>query len=92
MAKGKKTGGRKKGTPNRITGATRDILKDVVERELQGLEERLEQLTAKERVEVLTKLLPYVTPRCKPEPPKYLPGVFTDFSHVCEYPDGLEEV
>jgi hypothetical protein len=65
MAKttGIKYGGRQKGTPNRLTKELRAILKEVLHNELESIEERLEQLEPKERLEVLIKLMPFVFPR-----------------------------
>jgi len=57
---GKKYGGRKKGTPNRLTKELRTVLKDVIYDELENLDKRLEELESKQRVELIIKLLPYV--------------------------------
>ena len=58
-----KTGGRKLGTPNKVTSELRDSLKQVIDGELISLSERLEELEPKERVELLIKLLPYIMPK-----------------------------
>jgi len=55
--------GRPKGSPNRITKEVREMLKEVVQRELEVLHKRMTGMTDAERTEVLLKLLPYVTPR-----------------------------
>ena len=60
---GKKYGGRKKGTPNRLTKELRTLLKDVLYSELETIDERLELLEPKERVELLIKLMPYALPK-----------------------------
>jgi len=60
---GKKYGGRKKGTPNRLTKELRTVLKDVIYDELENLDECLKELDAKQRVELIIKLLPYVFPK-----------------------------
>jgi len=67
MAKGIKTGGRDKGTPNAITKEIREILKTVIETELQNISEKMAKLTDRERLEIVIKLLPYVLPRLEPE-------------------------
>ena len=59
---GKKYGGRQKGTPNKVTKELRSLLKEVLYNELEGLEERLQELTPIERITVMTKLMPYVFP------------------------------
>ena len=63
MPIGKKTGGRKKGTPNKVTKELRTLLKDILYHELDNLEERLEDLTPKERIETLIKLMPFAFPK-----------------------------
>jgi len=63
---GKKFGGRQKGTPNRLTRELRAVLKDLIHKELETLQERLDHLDPKERLEVLVKLLPYVLPKVSP--------------------------
>ena len=60
---GRKHGGRKKGTPNRITKELRSLLKDVMYDEIGALQERLDALNPKERVELLIKLMPYALPK-----------------------------
>lgn len=60
---GKKFGGRQKGTPNRLTRELRMVLKDFIYEELEALQDRMDYLDPKERLQVLIKLLPYVLPR-----------------------------
>ncbi|MEY4126768.1 MAG: hypothetical protein RL737_957 [Bacteroidota bacterium] len=60
---GNKYGGRTKGTPNRLTKELRTVLKDVVYRELESIELRLDELEPKERIELTIKLMPYVFPK-----------------------------
>ena len=60
---GKKYGGRQKGTPNRITKELRSLLKDVMYDEIGTLQERLDALNPKERLELLIKLMPYALPK-----------------------------
>jgi len=60
---GKKYGGRQKGTPNRITNELRSVLKEVLYQELEQIQEHLETLNSKERVELLIKLMPYILPK-----------------------------
>ena len=61
--KGKKYGGRTKGTPNKITNEIRKKLKDIVDNELDILEESIKHLDSKQRLELLIKLIPYVIPK-----------------------------
>lgn len=72
MARGFKTGGRTKGTPNRVTSQTREALQVLVHSLIQDLTERtqekewfegLSSLSKEEKVNLLPKLLPFVLPR-----------------------------
>ena len=60
---GQKYGGRKKGTPNKLTKELRTVLKDVIYDEIEALETHLDALNPKERLELLIKLMPYVLPK-----------------------------
>lgn len=63
--KGKKTGGRVAGTPNRITKAVKDVILDLVtEYQSSGLmHSDFFAIEAKDRLYVLKELLPYVLPK-----------------------------
>jgi len=63
MATGVKTGGRQKGTSNKVTTDLRQLLKEFVTGELSKVDSLLEQVEAKDRLELLVKLLPYTLPR-----------------------------
>ena len=58
-----KHGGRKKGTPNRLTKEVRAVLKEVVFDEISQIHLHFEKLDPKDRVELLIKLMPYVCPK-----------------------------
>ena len=60
---GNKYGGRQKGTPNWLTKELRTLLKNILYQELEEIQERLELLKPKERLELLIKLMPYVLPK-----------------------------
>lgn len=60
---GVKTGGRKAGTPNRITKELRETLKGVIDAELSQIAGTLEKLPARDRLDVVIKLMPYCLPR-----------------------------
>ena len=60
---GKKYGGRRKGTPNKLTKEIRIILKDLIYKELDEIEEHLDALESKQRLEIIMKLIPYVLPK-----------------------------
>ena len=60
---GKKYGVRKKGTPNKLTKELKSVLKEFVYNELENIEERLDQLEPKQRIESMINLMPYVFPK-----------------------------
>lgn len=60
---GKKFGGREKGTPNKLTKELRSALKNVLYDEIEQIPHRLDELEAKDRLELLVKLMPYVFPK-----------------------------
>jgi hypothetical protein len=60
---GKKYGGRQKGTPNRLTKELRTILKTVLYNELEKIEELLDSLEPKARLELVIKLIPFILPK-----------------------------
>jgi hypothetical protein len=57
-----KTGGRKQGTPNKLTFQTRQILVNVLNAELSNLPSLLEKLTPSERVDAVCKLSKFALP------------------------------
>jgi hypothetical protein len=58
-----KTGGREKGTPNKVTTDLRSVLQSIVSDELQHLQMHIHRMPDEQRTQVLLKLLPYVTPK-----------------------------
>ena len=58
---------RAKGTPNKVTREVRDVLKDIVNGELEGLPKRLAKLSDVDRVAVLMKLLVFIVPKPIPK-------------------------
>ena len=63
MAIREKTGGRTKGTPNKTTGETKELLLQVLGKEVTKLGSILAKLEPMERVIALSKLLPYILPK-----------------------------
>lgn len=60
----KKVGGRTKGVPNKTTIELRGLLRDLINEEFQSLPETLNQIQDPiKRLEILTKLMPYVFPK-----------------------------
>lgn len=60
---GKKFGGRQLGTPNKLTNELRCALRDILFAEISTLQENLNKLDTKERLELLVKLMPYAMPK-----------------------------
>lgn len=63
MATRKKTGGRTKGTPNRTTAETKQLLQNVLSKQIDSLQTTLNKLSPLDRVNALSKLLPYILPK-----------------------------
>lgn len=63
MEKRVKTGGRKAGTPNKTTTETKVVLQKVLSTEIDKLGALLKRLEPIERVNAISKLLPYILPR-----------------------------
>lgn len=68
--------GRPKGSLNKSTTQTKEIIQKVISSELDKLGAMLEQLEPKERIDAIAKLLPYILPKTSEvsiienEPPK----------------------
>ena len=60
-------GGRKKGTPNKVTGTVKEWLADLIERNKGQIEADLMSLEPKERLLVFEKFMQYVVPKPKTE-------------------------
>ncbi|HBL73780.1 MAG: hypothetical protein A2W90_16975 [Bacteroidetes bacterium GWF2_42_66] len=60
MARGVKTGGRQKGTSNKLSGTVKEMITQFVENEVQNLPGLLIQLEPKEKVDFIIKLLPFI--------------------------------
>lgn len=55
--------GRPKGTPNKTTSELKEVIKTIIDDELEKINEHLEQIEPKERLDFIVKLLPYVVPK-----------------------------
>lgn len=62
--------GRPKGSVNRTTAELKELVKTYVEGELEQADSLLNELTAKERLDILCKMLPYVMPKQQEINPK----------------------
>jgi hypothetical protein len=66
MAAGKKTGGRKAGTPNKLTFETRQLLVNALADEFEQLPELLKELKPAERIDAICKLSKFALPAIAP--------------------------
>ena len=60
-------GGRKKGTPNKVTGTVKEWLAALIDRNRVQMEEDLQRLEPRERLAVLEKFMQYIVPKPKTE-------------------------
>lgn len=58
-----KTGGRKAGTPNKVTGTLKDFIADLIDKNREQIEKDLKRLPPKERLYILEKFVQYVLPK-----------------------------
>ena len=65
MDKRRKTGGRVKGTPNKLTKEIRVVLKNIIAKEIENLPDLLKDLESRERLELLIKLMPFALPKVR---------------------------
>ena len=63
-AKGtRKTGGRTKGTPNKVTANVKDWLCQLIDKNRLQIERDIKALEPKDRLQVLEKFMQYTTPK-----------------------------
>jgi hypothetical protein len=63
MAKGVKHGGRKVGTPNKVSSELKEVLSEYCLNEFKFLNTNIEKLTLSERLVFFLKVLPFVLPK-----------------------------
>lgn len=64
-----KTGGRKAGTPNKVTGTVKEWIASIIDGNRKQFEDDLEKLEPGERVRIISNLLQYVTPKMQSSSP-----------------------
>lgn len=88
-----KTGGRQKGTPNKITAKIRQKLSDIVSNEIKNIPEYLNQIESPEiKLKLIIQMLPYLIPKQREisaeieekEPIKITPIYYTDSPEPAE--------
>ena len=57
------TNGRPKGAVNKTTAETKELLQKIVSNEIDNIPTMLDALKPKDRLDAITKLLPYIIPR-----------------------------
>lgn len=73
-----KTGGREPGTPNRITGDLRLKIQSILNDNIDRVQDDLNDLEPKDRLQVIEKLLSYVLPKLQAQ------SIDIDFSNMSE--------
>ena len=58
-----KTGGRKLGTPNKVTGTLKEFVASLIDQNREQMERDLKALNPKDRLYVLERLIQYVLPK-----------------------------
>lgn len=58
-----KTGGRKAGTPNKVTGTLKEFIADLIDSNREQIEKDLKRLAPKDRLHILEKFVQYVIPK-----------------------------
>ena len=64
--KGQKTGGRQKGTPNKISAEVRQLMYDLLAENTDLIMQDFRNMTTEQRMVFIPKILPYLTPKMKP--------------------------
>jgi hypothetical protein len=83
-----KTGGRRKGTPNKATADLRVWVAELIDSNLEQIEADLKTLEPKERCLFIEKLLPYVIPKKREqEQEKEEKGILPPSKVVVEFVD-----
>lgn len=58
-----KTGGRVKGTPNKVTYSLKEWITSLIDKQRTQIEQDLQELEPKERLQMMEKLMQYVIPK-----------------------------
>lgn len=65
MAKGKKTGGRKAGTPNKTTAFSKSVIQEILTDYTSSdlFKKDMKKLDPKDRLDIMVKLMAFTTPK-----------------------------
>ena len=58
-----KTGGRTKGTPNKVTGTLKEFVANLIDQNREQMERDLKSLNPRDRLYALDKLMQYILPK-----------------------------
>jgi hypothetical protein len=58
-----KTGGRTKGTPNKVTGTLKEFVANLIDQNREQMERDLKSLSPRDRLYALDKLMQYILPK-----------------------------
>lgn len=58
-----KYGGRQKGTTNKVTADLKEVIKELLSIQINQLPIYIENLSNKDKIDVIIKLIPYVVPK-----------------------------
>lgn len=58
-----KTGGRTRGTPNKVTATLKEFITDIIDKNRKQMQKDLQELEPKERLQILERLMQYVIPK-----------------------------
>jgi hypothetical protein len=61
-----KSGGRSKGTPNKITADVRQALQSFIDANIHSVQSQFDELEAKDKLKFITDILPYLVPKLQP--------------------------
>ena len=94
-AQGQKTGGRQKGTPNKITAEIREFLASLFFDNMDLIRQDVKDMTPEQRAVFLPKILPYIVPKQKPKTEKDEQDIACDhvksFLNLAQIVNGWEQ-
>lgn len=61
--KGRQGGGRKKGTPNRVTKERRELISEFLDKNWESFQEMYERADEETKMKIYMEMIPYTTPK-----------------------------
>jgi hypothetical protein len=88
-----KSGGRQKGTPNKVTKDVRDFVRELISNNLELIEKDFKKISPKERLQLTVGLLQYVIPKMtETSLESNLDGITLNFHKAPLTPQDIEEI